>query len=201
MFYNTNAYPRPIKNRAGAQESPSMLSYIFRKSPVKEAADAIYAEIVAQARQEPFYAGMKVPDSVEGRFDVIVVHMALVLGRLRSEGGEAAALSQKLFDAMFKNMDENLRELGVGDLSVGKKIRKMAEAFYGRVKSYADALETEDDDAPLREALNRNVFGGDGEGDAAAMSSYMQAQQAFLARQPLSRLLNGIVRFSPPAEA
>ncbi|WP_374466727.1 ubiquinol-cytochrome C chaperone family protein, partial [Ferrovibrio sp.] len=92
---------------------------------------ALYRAIVAQSRQAGFYREHGVPDSLDGRFDMIVLHSFLVMRRLRRIGAAAEPLSQQLFDLMFADMDSNLREIGVGDLSVGKKVKAMAQAFYG----------------------------------------------------------------------
>jgi cytochrome b pre-mRNA-processing protein 3 len=97
---------------------------------------------VAAARQEVFYARWAVPDTVDGRFDMIALHLFLVLERLKGEGQAVEDFRQVLTDTFFQDMDRSLREMGVGDISVGKKVRKMAEAFYGRVQAYAAALSS-----------------------------------------------------------
>ncbi len=122
---------------------------------------SVYEAIVAQARQQEFYADLGVPDTVSGRFDMIALHAFLVIERLNQSGETGKAYSQSLFDEMFQDMDRSLRELGVGDLSVGKRIRKMAEIFYGRAAAYREALANADDTL-LAEALQRNVFDGAG---------------------------------------
>ncbi len=118
--------------------------------------DALYASIVAAARQEKFYADWRVPDTLDGRFEMMVLHVFLVLDRLRGFGAEADVLKQALTDRFFAEMDAALREVGVGDLAVGKKVRKMAEAFYGRATAYTGGLAKSEPE--LAEALKRNVF-------------------------------------------
>ena len=118
---------------------------------------AVYTQIVAQARQPEFYSRLGVPDTVDGRFELIMLHMILVIDRLRGEPSPASDFTQDLFDLFFQDMDHSLREMGVGDLSVPKKVKKMAEAFYGRAASYSEALR-EDGNAALCDAVDRNFF-------------------------------------------
>ena len=110
-----------------------MIMRFFKKDQALEAAQALYAAAVTQAREAPLYEEFGTPDTVEGRFEQVALHVYLVLRRLKGDESGARKVSQKLFDVMFQNMDDSLRELGVGDLSIGKKIRKLAENFYGRV--------------------------------------------------------------------
>ena len=117
--------------------------------------EPLYAAIVAAARQPRFYQEMAVPDTVDGRFDMIVLHMYIVLDRLK---GSNEDLRQALTDRFFADMDSNLREMGVGDLSVAKKVRKMAEAYFGRMAAYTDAISK--GETQLNEAIARNVFAG-----------------------------------------
>lgn len=146
-----------------------------RRSQARRAAE-LYVAIVAQARQEPFYADLGAPDTLDGRFDLIVLHASLFLKRLRAAGEEGKALAQATFDQMFTNLDDSLRELGVGDISVPKKIRKMVEAFYGRAAAYDHAIAS-GSDGELDEALTRNIYGGAAPGEAAlaALRRYVRA--------------------------
>ena len=114
---------------------------------------ALYGACVAQARLPDFYRVLAVPDTIDGRFDLLVLHVVLVMRRLSGE----AEFKQQLFDLMFADMDRNLREMGVGDMGVGKKIKPMISAFYGRAQVYEKAL-AESDDA-LAQALARNLYG------------------------------------------
>ena len=114
----------------------------FRKprTPLRGTIEAIYGMIVTQAREPLFYRALGVPDTVNGRFDLLLLHLWLVLRRLKSvEGG--AALSQALFDHFCNDMDDNLREMGVGDLTVPKRMQAFGEAFYGRTAAYDLALD------------------------------------------------------------
>jgi cytochrome b pre-mRNA-processing protein 3 len=132
-----------------------MISLPFRRSSQNPTIDALYGMIVAQARSPSFYRGYGVPDTVAGRFDMVLLHLILVLRRLR---GAASATAQQVFDRFCRDMDENFREMGVGDLAVPKEMRRVVEAFYGRARAYESALDA-DDAAALEAALSRNVFG------------------------------------------
>jgi cytochrome b pre-mRNA-processing protein 3 len=161
-------------------------------------AEALYMTLVDQARAAVFYAVLGVPDTVDGRFDMIALHAFLLLHRLRVEPA-AASLGQDVFDLMFSDMDRNLREMGVGDLSIGKRIKTMAGAFYGRIAAY-DAALAADDPRVLEDALRRNLFRGAAPEteQVAALAAYTRDQAASLADQPLERLLAGTVAFTPP---
>lgn len=128
------------------------------RSACKEAAHKTYITTVAQARLPAFYADLDVADTLEGRFDLIVLHAGLLFRRFRRMGEAGTPLSDKLFTVMFDDMDQNLREMGVGDMGVGKRVKKMAQAFYGRCKAYDDALDSSDA-TDLLEAIQRNVYG------------------------------------------
>lgn len=159
----------------------------------------LYEAVVAQARNPAFVLHYEVDDTVDGRFDLIVLHMFAVLNRLKGRGGAAEELSQALFDTMFADMDRSLREMGVSDMSVGKRVRAMADGFYGRVAAY-DAGLGEGLEA-LAAAIQRNVHRGAEGREAAAgrLAGYVEAMVASLAEQDESRLAAGIVRFPEPA--
>ena len=131
----------------------------LRPAPEALVARALFTQAMAAARAPEFYLQGGVADSIDGRFDLVVVHLILIMHRLKGEGEEGRDLAQRLFDIAFANFDEALREMGVGDLTVPKRIRKMAEAFYGRVEIYEGALET-GGDVPFAEALRRNLYRG-----------------------------------------
>ncbi len=118
---------------------------------------ALYAALATQARRPIFYTRLGVPDTVDGRFDLLVLHAWLVMERLDEEP-ESGALKQDLFDTMFDHLDLTVREMGAQDLGVGRRIKRMAEGFQGRASAFRDAWLA-GDEARLREALRRNVFG------------------------------------------
>ena len=127
--------------------------------------------------------------------------MVLVLGRLRREGRDGAALGQVLFDTMIADMDQSLREMGVGDLSVSRRIKAMGEAFYGRAKAYDTAIVA--DDGGLADALRRNLFGTveADDDDIAVLAGYVRGAIAELDGQPGAALLGGVVGFGTPPES
>ena len=170
----------------------------FRKShaPQRGTIEAIYGMIVAQAREPLFYAGLGVPDTVNGRFDMVLLHLWMVLRRLRRSAG-GADLSQALFDHFCGDMDDNLREMGVGDLTVPKRMQKFGEAFYGRVAAYDLALDAGDE--PLAQALCKNILDGRDIAQARQLAAYANAVMAALAGLDDTAVGNGSWRFPSPA--
>ena len=179
------------------------LSPIFGGEPKNTPAADLYLAIVGQARRSQFYSALGVPDTLDGRFEMIVLHAFIVLNRLRKIGEEGRQVAQSLFDTMFADMDRNLREMGVGDLSVGKKVKHMAQRFYGSVFVYERGLETAGD-SQLQASLKRNLFGLSGPPDASvdALSCYLRREVEAAARTGDAELLAGRIRFgSPPVPA
>ena len=155
-----------------------------------------YEAIVAAARHPRFYADWGVADSLDGRFDMIALHAYLLLDRLK---GEAPEFRQALVDELFRDMDRSLREMGVGDLSVGKKVRKMAEVFYGRVAAYDKALAEEGD--ALDAAVSRNIFPEGTSGDGPRhIAAYIRQSRVALGHQPVTGIAAGTVHFMEPQE-
>ena len=111
--------------------------------------------VVEQARQPVFFTEYGVPDTLDGRFELICLHAFLYLHRLKAERRTASRLCQGFFDTMFADFDRSLREMGTGDLSVGKQVKRMAQAFYGRIRAYEEGLAG--DEAALPAALARNL--------------------------------------------
>lgn len=177
-----------------------MLSRLFRRAPPVADAFPLYAAAVAQARQPVFYARLGVPDTVDGRFELVSLHVFLILQRLKA-AAEAAPFAQAVFDTMFADMDRNLREMGVGDLSVGKKVKAMAQGLYGRIAAYEAGLA--DGEAGLHAALRRNLYGtvaagtGPSADDLAVMAAYLRTCAHALAGQSLAELEQGRVSFAP----
>jgi cytochrome b pre-mRNA-processing protein 3 len=137
----------------------AMKFQLFASQPAKSTIDAVYGAIVAQARLPAFYLTYGVPDTVEGRFDMIVLHLVLLFRRLAREPQDFRSLTQCVFDRFCRDMDHNLREMGVGDLSVPKEMRRLGEAFYGRADVYERALAAGEEGVPmLIAALGRNVL-------------------------------------------
>jgi len=174
----------------------------FRRNSQARTIHALYGVIVAQARSVTFYADYRVPDTVEGRFDLIVLHLVLLLHRL-SHRAEAARglgqilLGQELFDAFCRDLDANLREMGVGDLAVPKRMQAFAEAFYGRQAAYLAALDAADRRV-FEKALARNIFPAGNDAGAAQLAHYARAVVTSLDAQDDGALLRGEVVFPGP---
>jgi cytochrome b pre-mRNA-processing protein 3 len=161
--------------------------------------ETIYGMIVAKAREPLFYEDLGVPDTVDGRFDLILLHMWMVLRRLR-QGGRAPDRAQALFDRFCVDMDDNLREMGVGDLTVPKRMQAFGEAFYGRAAAYDLALSEgrENDQGPLAQAICKNILNGEGIDHAQRLAAYAQATLARLDRLDDAALLGASWTFPPP---
>jgi cytochrome b pre-mRNA-processing protein 3 len=162
-------------------------------TPKRDVTDPSYAAIVAAARQPKFYATWLVPDTMDGRFDMMVLHMFLLLERLKTIGAEAEPFAQALTDRFFSEMDAALREVGVGDISVGKKVRKMAEAFYGRVSAYSAAIGKNGEGLDL--AIARNVFAGGDAKHAGDLAAWMMQARNVLAGADLTTIQQGQMAF------
>lgn len=174
-----------------------MIFNLFRKNTATEPVYAVYSAIVAQSRQAHFYAQWQVPDTVTGRFDMISLHMALLFRRLRSEAGGNKDFSQAVFDLFFKDMDRSLREMGVGDLGVPKRIQKMGNIFFGLLAALSEAVDEKDQPA-LEDVLRRNIFDGVAEADIEAMANYMLRQDAVIAAQSADAITAGTIEFEAP---
>lgn len=170
-----------------------MILGLFRRKKNDETIGTLYGAIVAQARNPSFYAEHGVPDTVQGRFEMVVLHAFLVLHRLRDESEERRELGQALFDVLFLDFDRGLRELGVADTKVPRKIRQMGEAFYGRVRAYDEALAAGGEGA-LEQALARNVL-AQPDGQARVLAAYVRQAAADLAALPYETLLAGDIVF------
>ena len=140
------------------------------------------------------------PDTVEGRFEVLSLHIYALLKRFKRQSAEADAFAQAFFDVFFNNMDDSLREMGVGDMTIGRKIRTMAETFYGRVAAYETALDN-DDENQLAEAVARNVFTSNEAADGLQMAQYLTGLVRAFEEQPLDSLMAGTVSFPAPDQA
>jgi cytochrome b pre-mRNA-processing protein 3 len=193
-----------------------MILGAFRRQDPRRNIQGLYGAIVAQARSPDFYVHYGVSDSVEGRFELIVLHLVLVLHRLgavqamastaasttasapQPASGHGSAVGQRLFDIFCRDLDDNLREMGVGDLAVPRRMRRFGEAFYGRQAAYAKALGAADPQE-LEKALARNIFGETAGGETAvALARYVHAATAQLATQPEGALMAGRVDFPNP---
>ncbi|MCK1384750.1 ubiquinol-cytochrome C chaperone family protein [Bradyrhizobium sp. 21] len=171
--------------------------------------EAIYGMIVTQAREPIFYRDLGVPDTVNGRFDLLLLHLWLLLRRLRTVQGAtdqgateqgpinqgATELSQALFDRFCEDMDDNLREMGIGDQTVPKRMRAFGEAFYGRVQAYDQAMESGGE--ALASAICKNILNGAGMDQAQRLAAYARATEADLGRTGEAALLGATFKFPP----
>jgi cytochrome b pre-mRNA-processing protein 3 len=161
----------------------------LRPDPARKEAEAIYAAVVAQARRPEFYADLGVPDTLDGRFELLALHTFLILRRLKTRG-ESAVASQALVDLFIEDMDSSLRELGAGDLGVGRKVQAMAQALYGRIAAYDAGLAGSGE--ALEAALRRNLYGTAREPGPEART--LAALAAYVRRESLGAASS----FGPP---
>ncbi len=161
-----------------------MVLNFFRKSPGTAAVEATYQSIVAQSRQPRFYAEWGIADTVTGRFDMITLHLALMLRRLKADPG-GAALAQGLVERFFVDMDDSIRELGISDIGVPRKVRNMGKLFYGVANGLAAALDAADVSA-VEAVLAKNFYGGAGSAGSGALAAYTMAEAQALTTRPLA---------------
>jgi cytochrome b pre-mRNA-processing protein 3 len=175
-----------------------MILPLFRRSARSDTISSLYGTIVAQARLPGFYRDYAVADTINGRFDLLVLHLGLVLGRLEDAG--LGDLGQGLFDRFCRDMDHNLREMGVGDMSVPKEMQRMGEAFYGRTQAYRTALAAGDRNA-LTDAVARNIYDAAAASRAAAgrLAAYMREAVRDLEGQSPADLSAGQLSLPDPA--
>jgi cytochrome b pre-mRNA-processing protein 3 len=157
--------------------------------------ETIYGMIVAQAREPVFYQALGVPDTVNSRFDMVVLHLWMVL-RQMNRAGDHAGLAQLLFDRFCSDMDHNLRELGTGDLAVPRRMREFGQAFYGRTAAYDLALAG--GEGALAEALCRNIFNGERLEQAGRLAAYVRQAVAGLAALDEGSLSGAAWQFPSP---
>jgi cytochrome b pre-mRNA-processing protein 3 len=177
----------------------SLLS--FGRRPNHVVTNALYEAIVASARQPHFYSAWDVPDSPIGRFEMLSLHMFLFLERARDSSTALSELAQDMTDEFFKDVDHSLRELGIGDMGVPKRMKKLAKMFYGRAESYRTAL-AEGNRSAFAAALTRNVM-PERAGvwpQAIELAAYAERASAFLATQDEAALLSGRVEFPDAAK-
>ncbi len=172
----------------------------FRRDPRPDSIASLYGMIVAQARLPCFYRDYAVPDTVNGRFELIVLHLALFLRRLKGESEKIRALGQGIFDRFCGDMDDNLREIGIGDLAIPKEMRRIGDAFYGRAQAYEAALASMDERA-LIAAVARNIFDNASTppAGAGALAAYVQAAVNHLTLQADEAFIRGELSFPDPA--
>lgn len=173
-----------------------MIAGFFRRANARRrVVEGLHLALSMAARRPGLYTRLGVPDTVEGRFEALCLHAILVLRRLNRLPVPAAEVAQDLVNSVFTQLDASLRELGVGDMGVAKRMKKLGAAFYGRAEGY-DAALSAGDTAALAAALVRNVLGG--EGDGAGLAAYVQAADTALAGVDLDGLLGAALPFPEP---
>ncbi len=191
----------PFASRHGNGNELMALFGLLGSRRHERAGFALYTRSVEAARDPLYFEQLGVPDTQDGRFDLIGLFTALTIRRLRMAGPPGPKLAQAVFDAMFADLDFNLREMGVGDLSVAKRMRELWEAFHGRAMAYDGPLAGADR-AAMADALGRNVWrGAPPIGAADLLAHAALAQDASLASQPLSALAAGKIRFLPARDS
>jgi cytochrome b pre-mRNA-processing protein 3 len=180
------------------------MRWLRARGQVRRTATRLYGSVVAQARDAAFYANYGVPDTPEGRFGLLTVHLYLVLERLKGEGETGAALSRSLVETFITDMDDSMRELGVGDLSVPRKVKKAAAALYDCMHECRAAMAAADSDL-LLETLTRKVYGSIAVAERSAfgpeaIAAYMGKAATALAAQAAADVLAGRIVF-PPASS
>jgi cytochrome b pre-mRNA-processing protein 3 len=175
-----------------------MLRSLKRRAEFQRKAGEIYGAIVTQARQPAFYARLGIPDTPNGRYEMVVVHLFLVLDRLRGEGVAADTVAQRLVDSFVSDMDDALRELGTGDTGVPRRVKRAAAGFYERGKAYREGIAA--GGRSLELALAR-YLAGTADAGIDELASYMRAAAAALAREQTADLIGGRAAFPDPSGA
>ncbi len=167
--------------------------FSFNKTRIatRDVPHEIYGSLVSSARNPVLYRDLNVPDTMNGRFDMMVIHVFILAHRLKDADKKCQALSQAIFDAFLLDMDRGMREEGVGDISIPKKLKKMTQIYYGRLRAYEKPLE-EGDRPALAEIINRNIFTDAHEDKSAALiANYMLDLHAHLKTLPDQEILQG----------
>lgn len=177
-----------------------MLRWLQDRARTQRIGRTLYDSIVAQSRSEAFYRALCVPDTIEGRFELIVLHMYLVLERLRNGGKAGDALSRALIEAFVADMDGSMREMGISDLGVPRRVKRAAAALFERSGTYAAAVKGEADTLPA--ALAEHILDQSSAAPERAqrLAAYTREAAASLRGQASSAVLAGRVEF-PPIEA
>jgi cytochrome b pre-mRNA-processing protein 3 len=173
-----------------------MLNFLNARTEMRRKAGRIYGAIVTQARRSDFYAELRVPDTPSGRYEMVVLHLFLVLERLRANPDAASPLPRLLVEAFIADMDDSLRELGTGDLAVPKKVRRAATGLYERSMAYKGALGL-GNGAALARAIAEHVYLTAESDRARMLAVYVRATASSLAAADMDELLDGKFGFPP----
>lgn len=178
-----------------------MFEFLSKKKALNDVGHKLFTSVIDQSRLASFYSELAVEDNLDGRFDLMSLHMAMILQKLdqNEQNTDAAKLKRIVQETMFDNLDLTLREIGVGDLGVGKKIKVMAEAFYGRMMVYQDLFDVKDEQR-MCDALQRNLYRERevSQEMLAAMTKYVYDQFELIESQNMEKFMTGDVNFLPP---
>jgi cytochrome b pre-mRNA-processing protein 3 len=178
-----------------------MFSLLKKKDPNAAAAKSAYGQMLLWIRAPEFYKAYGVPDTFDGRFDLLMIHIFMVVNRLIREGQRGLDFNQALFDITFADMDQTLREMGIGDMGVPKHQRRMMKAFNGRMHAYAEAMQG--GDGAMVIALRRNLYGtleDESVPDTQKILRYIKESMAVLDRVPVEEIIKGQAAFAQPAK-
>lgn len=179
-----------------------MFGFLRKKAPYAQAAEQAYARMLQTVRAPEFYKNYGVPDTFDGRFDLLMIHIFITVNRLIAEGQAGLDFNQALFDMTFADMDQTLREAGIGDMGVPKHQRRMMKAFNGRMHAYDEALKA--GDGAMVIALRRNLYGtleDESVPDTQKILRYIKDSMAVMAALPANDILKGQVAFAQPAQS
>ncbi|HEY4636013.1 MAG TPA: ubiquinol-cytochrome C chaperone family protein [Rhodospirillales bacterium] len=168
-------------------------SFLAERARLRQSATELYGSIVAQARDPAPYRDLGVPDTAEARLEMLLLHLALVLLRLRLDGAAADRIARTLAETFVSDMDACMREMGIGDLTVPRKVKKAVAALYDRMHDYGEALA--DPDEALSRLVAAHVFGDPAAPGAKPLAAFARAMSGGLARQPFAELLAGRIEF------
>ncbi|MDY0883219.1 ubiquinol-cytochrome C chaperone family protein [Dongia soli] len=177
------------------------LRRFLKDEKLESAAAAVYTVVAQQARHPAFYLSYEVPDTVDGRFEMVVLQAYILFRRLKGQGEAIDRLTQAIYDVMFKELDLALREMGAADLGVGRRIKHMAESMNGRIQFYDQGLAANDDDASLTAALQRNLYGtvDPSATSLERMIRYLKLAISTLESQQTDRIVAADFHFVDPA--
>jgi cytochrome b pre-mRNA-processing protein 3 len=176
-----------------------MIAWLKNRSERRRIARCLYGSIVARAREPVLYTGFGVPDTTQGRFEMIALHLVLALRRLAAEGVAGETLARALTEAFVADLDDAMREMTFGDLAVPREVKRATAALFDRYRAYLAALEAPDD-GTLAQALEAQIAYIDpGRSlDAASLSHYVRSAANALDRQPASLILAGQLAWPQP---
>jgi cytochrome b pre-mRNA-processing protein 3 len=178
-----------------------MFNFFKTRNPTAQLARELYGAVVTQARDPAFYRDFGVPDTPEGRYEMIALHLVLTLDRVGGESLQAQALQQETLETFVTDMDDAFREMGVGDTTVPKKVKKAAGGVYTRGGAYREAVRTEGN-AALESALLTYAYAGDAtkQGQTTPLAAYVRQFVQHLSEQPDEKVMAAQgIQFSPGA--